>query len=60
MIRLCHCNRARNSRRTCKKAGVDGTLKVIEGGGHGGKGFNTPEDRQQIFDFFAKYLKPQT
>jgi len=39
-----------------KKAGVEATLRIVEGGGHGGPGFNTPESRKLIRDFFAKHL----
>jgi acetyl esterase/lipase len=40
-----------------KKAGVDVTYKVIQGNGHGGPGFYTPESRKLIEEFFAKHLK---
>ncbi|MGB8165864.1 MAG: alpha/beta hydrolase [Chthoniobacteraceae bacterium] len=40
-----------------KKAGVESTLRVIDGGGHGGKGFDEPEVTAQIRDFFTKHLK---
>ena len=40
-----------------KKAGVDSTLQVIKGAGHGGPGFNTAENRKLIEEFFAKHLK---
>jgi acetyl esterase/lipase len=39
-----------------KKAGTEVTLHVIQGSGHGGPGFNSPESRRQIEDFFAKHL----
>jgi acetyl esterase/lipase len=39
-----------------KKAGVEVTLQVVKGNGHGGPGFNTPESRRLIEDFFAKHL----
>jgi acetyl esterase/lipase len=39
------------------KAGVDVMFKIIEGNGHGGPGFGTPESRKLIQDFFAKHLK---
>jgi acetyl esterase/lipase len=39
-----------------KKAGVEVTLRVIKDNGHGGPGFNSPESRKQIEDFFAKHL----
>jgi dipeptidyl aminopeptidase/acylaminoacyl peptidase len=40
-----------------KKAGVDVTLKKIEGAGHGGPHFNSAETRKLIVDFFDKHLK---
>jgi acetyl esterase/lipase len=40
-----------------KKAGVESTLYVVKGGGHGRPGFDTPEVRQTIEEFFAKHLK---
>jgi len=39
-----------------KKAGVEVTLQVIQGNGHGGPGFNSPESRKLIENFFAKHL----
>ena len=39
-----------------KKAGVEVTLQVVKGNGHGGPGFNSPESRKLIEDFFAKHL----
>ncbi len=39
-----------------KKAGVEVTLVVVKGNGHGGPGFNSPENRKLIEDFFAKHL----
>jgi len=41
-----------------KKAGVETTLRVIEGGGHGGPGFAGPEMEAQVRAFFTKHLKP--
>lgn len=40
-----------------QKAGVESTLRVIEGGGHGGKGFDAPDVTAQIREFFSKHLK---
>ena len=40
-----------------KKAGVEVKLQVVKGNGHGGPGFNSPENRKLIEDFFAKHLK---
>ncbi len=40
-----------------KKAGVESTLVVIEGNGHGGPGFSSPENIQKIQDFLDKHLK---
>jgi acetyl esterase/lipase len=39
-----------------KKAGVEVNLVVVAGNGHGGPGFNSPENRKVIEDFFAKHL----
>ena len=39
-----------------KKAGVEVTLQVVQGNGHGGPGFSSPENRKLIEDFFAKHL----
>ena len=39
-----------------KKAGVEVTLVVVQGNGHGGPGFNSPENRKLIEDFFARHL----
>jgi acetyl esterase/lipase len=40
-----------------KKAGVPAELVVIKGGGHGGAGFATPENREKIEAFFARHLR---
>jgi acetyl esterase/lipase len=40
-----------------KKAGVEVTLRVLEGAGHGGPAFNSPENRKLIEEFFVKHLK---
>jgi len=39
-----------------KKAGVEVMLVVVKGNGHGGPGFNCPQNRKLIEDFFAKHL----
>lgn len=39
------------------KAGVEVKLQVIKDNGHGGPGFNTPESRKMIEEFFDKHLK---
>jgi hypothetical protein len=39
------------------KAGVDSTLQVVPGGSHGGPGFDSPEMRGMIEQFFDKNLK---
>jgi acetyl esterase/lipase len=39
-----------------KKAGVEVKLQVVEGDGHGGPGFNSPESRKLIEQFFARHL----
>ncbi|MGH7174253.1 MAG: alpha/beta hydrolase fold domain-containing protein, partial [Gemmataceae bacterium] len=43
-----------------KKAGVETTLKPIEGAGHGGPQFQTPEIVKTLETFFDRYLKPAT
>ncbi len=40
-----------------KKAGVEAKLVVVKGNGHGGPGFNSPENRKLLEDFFARHLK---
>jgi acetyl esterase/lipase len=40
-----------------KKAGVEVTLVNVKGAGHGGKEFQTEENRKRIADFFEKHLK---
>ena len=40
-----------------KKEGVSAELVVVKGGGHGGKGFATPENTEKIAKFFEKHLK---
>ena len=40
-----------------KKAGVDVTLHVIKGAGHGGPGFNTEDVRHEVQEFFSQHLK---
>jgi acetyl esterase/lipase len=39
-----------------RKADVEVALHVIKGTGHGGPGFQTPESRKLVDDFFAKHL----
>ncbi len=39
-----------------KKVGVEVTLQIVQGNGHGGPGFGAPESRKLIEDFFAKHL----
>ncbi len=39
-----------------KKVGVEAKLVVIKGGGHGGPGFDTPDNRKLIEEFFARHL----
>ncbi len=40
-----------------KRADVEVKLVVVKGNGHGGPGFDSPENRKLIEDFFAKHLK---
>ncbi len=39
-------------------AGVESEFVLVEGAGHGGKEFSTPEMQEQIAAFFSKHLKP--
>ena len=41
-----------------QKAGVESTLEVIPGAGHGGAGFGTPRVNKLILDFLDRHLKP--
>lgn len=41
-----------------KKAGADSTLKIIEGGGHGGRAFYDGEAGKLALDLLEKHLKP--
>jgi len=38
--------------------GVESTLVVLPGAGHGGKEFETDESKQVVLDFFTRHLKP--
>jgi dipeptidyl aminopeptidase/acylaminoacyl peptidase len=40
-----------------RKSGVESTFIRVPGNGHGGPGFNTPENRKRIADYFEKHLK---
>ena len=40
-----------------KKAGVEVTLQVVKGNGHGGPGFTSPENQKLIEAFFTKHLR---
>jgi acetyl esterase/lipase len=42
-----------------KAAGVESTLVVVKGDGHGGPGFGSPENLKKIVDFLDKHLKPK-
>jgi arylsulfatase A-like enzyme/dienelactone hydrolase len=42
-----------------KELGVPVTLHVVQGGGHGGKGFDTPEVRGMILEFLREHLYPK-
>jgi acetyl esterase/lipase len=39
-----------------KKAGVEVTLHIVKGSGHGGPAFLSPENEKLMEDFFAKHL----
>ena len=39
-----------------KETGVPSTLHIVKDGGHGGKGFDTPELRTLVLEFFKKNL----
>ena len=40
-----------------RKTKVPSQFKLVEGAGHGGKEFDTPESRALILNFFDRYLK---
>ncbi len=40
-----------------KEAGVEVTLLPVEGAGHGGREFQTLENRKRIEEFLEKHLK---
>ena len=42
----------------CKTAGVDATIEIIEGGGHGGPPFFDEQRRGMIEVFFARHIRP--
>lgn len=42
-----------------QKAGVPVTLRVVPGGGHGGPAFDTPAEKNRLYEFFVKNLKGQ-
>ena len=42
-----------------KRVGAEVTFKTVVGAGHGGPGFNTPENRKLVDEFFEKHLKPE-
>ncbi|MBI1246698.1 prolyl oligopeptidase family serine peptidase [bacterium] len=39
-------------------AGVPTSLFIVEGAGHGGKQFQTPEVKERVLSFFNEYLRP--
>ncbi|MDR3710769.1 MAG: alpha/beta hydrolase [Capsulimonadaceae bacterium] len=43
---------------TLKASGVDATIKILPGAGHGGPQFFAPEIISMVDDFFARELKP--
>ena len=43
--------------RHLQEVGANSTLKIIEGGAHGGEAFNTPAIRNMIIEFFDAHLK---
>lgn len=40
------------------KAGVESTLKILPGAGHGGPAFVAPENVKLMADFLARHLRP--
>lgn len=40
------------------EAGVPSTLRIVEGAGHGGAGFDTPEVKATVREFLDRHLKP--
>ncbi len=42
-----------------RRAGVEVTLQVYKGSGHGGRAFHNPESWKLIEDFFARHLRDE-
>ena len=42
-----------------RRAGVEVTLQIYKGSGHGGRAFTSPESWRMIEDFFARHLHPE-
>lgn len=40
-----------------KSAGIEATLVIIKGAGHGGNQFDSAENREKVAEFFKKHLK---
>jgi acetyl esterase/lipase len=55
--KLVPLNQSERLAEALQKAGVEVTIKKLEGAGHGGKEFNSPESMQLIVGFFDKHLK---
>ena len=41
-----------------KRVGAEVTFRTVEGAGHGGPGFNSPENRKLVDEFIEKHMKP--
>ncbi|MCE5326649.1 MAG: alpha/beta hydrolase [Planctomycetaceae bacterium] len=54
---MVHASQSRRLHDVLQKAGVDSTLKILEGAGHGGPAFTSPETNKLIREFFDKHLK---
>lgn len=55
---LVSVNQSRKLQDALTQAGVESTLTVIPGAGHGGNQFGEAEIAKQINEFFGKHLKP--
>ncbi|WP_068136158.1 alpha/beta hydrolase [Roseimaritima ulvae] len=51
-------NQSQALHKALKSAGVESTLHVIEGAGHGGPEFGKPDVKEMQKDFLLKHLKP--
>lgn len=50
-------SQSQNLHKKLTTAGVESTLHIVDGAGHGGKQFKTPKTRAVVLKFFTKQLK---